>query len=419
MKLVSTVSLGLMIALGSTAMVAAPAALAQKSKKEKAPEGPKFNMSKEFRAAIGPAQAAIKAGNFPAAEAALGAAGAIAASPDEKYIHSAVSLELAGAKKDTSGQAKAVYGMLASGATPAADAPRLNFFAGGFAYQGGDFPNALRYLKEAERLGYNDVNMYLQLAEANFKLNNLPEGSSYVEKAIAKSEAGGTKAPEGWYSRAASMAYKAKANDLVGKWVRAQVKAYPTPANWRSALVTFRDGTKMDGQVQLDLFRLMDDAKALAGEKDYFEYAALAIERALPGEAKSVIEKGYTLGTVNRTSVAVKERLTEATQRITADRTSVTNDAKRATSAPDGKLAANTANAYLAYGDNAKAIELFELATKKGGIDADMVNTRMGIALARSGQKDAARKAFAAVTGPARKEIAQFWLLYLDLQPTA
>jgi hypothetical protein len=40
----------------------------------------------------------------------------------------------------------------------------------------------------------------------------------------------------------------------------------------------------------------------------------------------------------------------------------------------------------------------------------------MGIALARSGQFDAARESFKAVTGATRKDIAAFWLLWLDKQ---
>jgi Flp pilus assembly protein TadD len=79
-------------------------------------------------------------------------------------------------------------------------------------------------------------------------------------------------------------------------------------------------------------------------------------------------------------------------------------------------LAANTGSAYLAYGENAKAIALFKLAQQKGGADADTVNTRLGIALARSGDKDGARAAFKAVTGAQRKDIADFWLLWLDQQ---
>ena len=112
----------------------------------------------------------------------------------------------------------------------------------------------------------------------------------------------------------------------------------------------------------------------------------------------------------------MNERLVDAKARIPADRASVSTDEKRAAAAADGRLAANTGSAYLAYGDYAKAIDLFRLAQKKGGVDADTVQMRLGIALARLGQKDAAREALKAVTGAERKELASFWLLWLDQQ---
>ena len=63
-----------------------------------------------------------------------------------------------------------------------------------------------------------------------------------------------------------------------------------------------------------------------------------------------------------------------------------------------------------------KKCEILAVALQKGGVDVDQVNTRLGIALARSGQKDEARKYLSAVTGP-RADIAKYWMLYLDLQP--
>lgn len=413
MKLVSTVALGLMLALGTTGVMA-PAFAA---KKEKAPEPPKLTLGKEVRAAAAAIQADLKAQKAADAKTKLPGIAAIASTPDEKYFVGQLHLAVGQQLKDNAMVTKAVYDMIASGGAPAVELPRLNFYAGGFAYNGGVYNDALRYLLEAEKGGYKDEggSLNLQIAESYFKLNQIAQGASYVEKAVAAETAAGRKAPENWYARVSGVAYKAKNDVLVAQWTRAQVKAYPTSDNWRSALVIYRDSTKLDGQVQLDLFRLMRDTKSLKGEKDYYDYAALATERALPGEAKSVIEEGYALGTVSKTSVAVKERLGEATGKIASDRASVTADEKRAASAPDGRLAGNTGNAYLAYGDNAKAIELLQLAQKKGGADADTVNTRLGIALARAGQKDAAKKAFAAVTGPGRKEVAQFWLLHLDL----
>jgi hypothetical protein len=414
MKLVSTLTLGVMLALGSAGMLASSPAVAKKETPAKPVD---LKLSKEFRALIVPAQAAVKDSKFDDAKAKLAAADAIAATPDEKYFAGIIRLQLATALKDQTMQAKAVNMVIASGATPAADLPKFNFFAGEFAYAAGDFKNAIYFLKEAERLGYQGTDLYLRLAETNFKTPaTVQAGFTYLDRAIASETTAGRKAPESWYARAASVAYKAKLSPDIAKYTRAQVQAYPTVENWRSALVVYRDSTKLDGQLQLDLARLMHDTKSLAGERDYYDYAALATERALPGEAKSVIEEGYALGSVSKTSAPVRERLAEATGKIAADRASVAADEKRAANAADGKLAANTAGAFLAYADYPKAISLYQLALKKGGVDMDTVNTRLGIALTRSGQKAEARKSFAAVGG-ARTEIARFWTLYLDLNP--
>jgi Tfp pilus assembly protein PilF len=101
------------------------------------------------------------------------------------------------------------------------------------------------------------------------------------------------------------------------------------------------------------------------------------------------------------------------------DRASLAASERTAGSAATGKVALSTADAYLGYGDNDKAIALYKTALTKGGIDTDTANTHLGVALFRAGQKDAARAAFTAVNANGtRGDIAAFWLLYLD-QPAA
>ena len=72
-----------------------------------------------------------------------------------------------------------------------------------------------------------------------------------------------------------------------------------------------------------------------------------------------------------------------------------------------------TGDAYLGYGEYAKAAELYRAALTKSGVDTNLANLRLGIALARSGDKAGATAAFNAVTGP-RADIAKYWLLYLS-----
>ena len=197
MKLVSSLALGAALMLGAAPTIAMAA-------KEKPAEAAKMTLSKEFRAAAGTAQAAIKA-NAAGADAAVTAAETAATLPDDKFVAAQLRLQVGSTLKNQVMQQNAVLAMLNSGsALGNADAPRLNFYAGQFAYSANDFPKAIQYLTEAERLGYKAGNQdaLLLLAEANFKSNNIPAGLAHVDKAIAASKAAGVKPPESWYARA-------------------------------------------------------------------------------------------------------------------------------------------------------------------------------------------------------------------------
>ncbi len=407
MKLVSSLALGAVLVFG-----AAPVAVMAKDKPAAAPA---MTLSKEFRAAAAPAQAAVKT-NPAGADAAVTAAEAAARTPDDKFFAAQLRLQAGGALKDQAMQQKAVLAMIGSGSALASnDLPRLNFYAGQFAYTANDFPKAIQYLSESDRLGYKSATQdtYLLLAESYFKSNNIPVGLSFVDKAVAASTAAGTKPPEAWFARAASVAYKAKLNSETAKWTRQQVRAYPSLDNWRSALVIYRDSAQRDGSLNLDIFRLMRLTKSLAGERDYYEFASLATERGLPGEAKSVIDEGLATNAVPAGSKALSELRGMAAAKIASDQASLTSSEKQAAASANGRVAASTADAYLGYGQDAKAIPLYRTALTKGGVDADAVNTHLGIALARSGDKAGARTSFSAVKGP-RADIAAFWLLWLD-----
>jgi len=429
MKFLPTIALGVALSLGGAAIVQAPA-FAQKSKKEKPAPAKQWQLSKEFRAAIAPAEVALKANDYAAAETAIAAGEAIAKPGDEQYIASQYRLQLGGALKNPEMQYKAIVAALGSGSVPAEDATKYNFFAGQLAYNAQKYADAVKYLGAIDQQKFATVapaisqqpeNALLLLAESNFKLNQIPAGLNYIQQAIDLSAARGTKAPQDWYARAASFAYKANLPAETAKWTLAQLKAYPSPENWRSALYIFRDANEkgkgaMETQINLDLLRLMQASKSLASERDYYEYASAAQERGLPGEAKMIIEEGRALNKLPKTNQTINELYTLANSRIAADKASLPGAETKAASAPNGRLAASTADAYFGYGEYAKAAALYRTALQKGDVDADQVNTRLGIALARSGDAAGARDAFSKVAGSPRAGLAQFWMLWLEQQ---
>ena len=419
---VSKLALGLALAAGFG--MTSPS-LAQKAKKGDAPAqaaawAPK--LEKAFRNAAAPLQKAIQAKDYATATTLLPAAETAAQSPDEKFVLGQFKLQIASGTDDGPGQQKAVDEMLASGAGPADMRPQLLFYQGQFAYKNNNFPLAIQALSAAQQAGYASKDtagqptrdLDLLLAESYFKANQVPQGLAAVEGAVKAEKAAGKKAPAEWYGRAASMAYKAKLTPEVAKWTRLQVVDYPSPENWRSALVIFGDSNHFDDQTQLDLMRLQRFAGALSGERDYFEYALLADKVGLPGEAKAIVDEGKAKGAYNASSKAINEIGTLAGSKTAADRASLAAAEKSAASAANGRSALGTADAYFGYGDYAKAVTLYRLALQKGGIDANTANLRLGMALAKAGQTAEAKQAFAAVTSGPRAEIAQFWTLWVD-----
>ena len=244
-----------------------------------------------------------------------------------------------------------------------------------------------------------------------------------LNAAIDANTRAGKPTPSEWYQRGFSIGYqasgKASAADLPAiaeatsaitqKWVA----AYPTKGNWHDALVIYMTQYKVPTDVQVDVFRLMRAAGALAGDADYREYAE-AVYLRYPNEAKTVLEEGASKGIVN---LSGKNDATEVLGivkgKVAADQASLPAAEKSARVAATGKAALSTADAYAGYGQYAKAADLYKVAIDKGGVDVPTAQLRMGWAQALAGDGAAAKQSFSAVTG-IRKPLAQFWIVHID-----
>jgi tetratricopeptide (TPR) repeat protein len=406
-KPVSRLAIAAVLALGA---VASP--VVAKEKPAAPAKGP--NLSKEFRAAAQPLQKAMTAKDFAAAKAALPAAQAAATTPDDKYYTGLFGYQIAANLKDTPGTITYAQAMLDSGVAPVDQQGSINFLLGRETYFAKDYVKALAYLNESIRLGNKPPELLIMAADISFKQKQYLPGLAYAEQGITAQKAAGQPVPQDWYERALSAAYNAKSGPELVKWGGMLVKAYPTATNWRSTLVLYRDSKQMDGQITLDLYRLMRATKSIAGERDYYDYAAIASERGLPGEAKAVVDMAVSSDAKLATSKNLAELRSAAVPKIAADVASLAASEKAAAASPAARPTIGTADAYMSYGQYAKAIPLYRSALTKTGADADVVNTRLGIALAMSGDKEGARAALSAVKG-ARAEIAALWMIYLDV----
>lgn len=413
MKLFTTTALGVALALGGAAMVAQPA-VAQKQKAEAAP---KFKLSKEVREPVAAAQAALTAGDQATAQAKLNEAKGVAKTPDEKYVTYSVLLDLSKANNNPATQREAIEGLIGSGRVPPEQLGTFYLVSGQLAYQANDFPKAEQMLDQAIKANVNKPDAYALLVESQNKQGKTAEALQTLQGAIEKQRAAGGKAPNEWYGRGISIAYKAKMPEQTAALTQAWVRDYPSASNWRDSLVTYRDLNQLDPDAQLDLMRFQRTAGALKGQADYMEYVQATYLR-YPGEAKAVLDEGVKAGFINLAKGGNAAEINGiVTGKVAADKASLASAATTAKGPKGtGKSALSTGDAYLGYGDWTNAAEMYRVALQKGGVDAALVNTRLGMALAKAGQKDAAKQTFAQVnTGP-RAGLAKYWTIWLDQQ---
>ena len=420
MRFVTPVALALTLALAGGA-VSAPAFAAKKD--EKKGGAPKLNVSPDVIKALQAAQQAAGKQDFAAAKAALADADSKAKSNDDKYQIGAVKLNTSIASKDAAMQGEALTQMLDSGLTPPEQVGQFNAIAADQALQMKNYDLAITHARAALQAGYKPDVVNVALAQAYFgkagTANSSVEpqrglnqkGLAALKAAADTTKAAGGQVPAQWYQIGVSRAANAKLPEVT-EWAKMAYQAAPSGENLRTLIRLFQQANpNISNRENLDVMRLMATSGGLVVSQDYLEYAEMASKTGIYGEVKTAIDAGRSKGVLSASQGG--DLYQPAVAKITGDKGSLGSAEADARKAANGKIAAATADAYLGYGDYAKAVAMFELAKQKGGVDADEINTRMGIAKALSGDNASAKAAFQSVQAGSRKQIADLWLAYL------
>lgn len=318
--------------------------------------------------------------------------------------------------------AKPLDALIANPVTPKADKARFAFQRGQLAYFGRQYPTAARLFAQARELGYDGPELALTSVRASFDGGDVANGGAELDRVIAAQAASGQPAPPDYYRYAIARSNKtATAVQAVG-WMNRYIAAYPVSKTWYEVLTTYglqQGATAALSDVQkLDVYRLMRATGAMPDAYAYTQYALLARTVGLTLEAQAVLKEGVAKDKLTAAEAGTKPApagKTAAAGKAAANRGPATIAALEAkvASATTGVAAVTAGDANLGAGNDAKAATLYGTALGKGGVDADAVNTHLGIALARSGDKAGAQAAFAAVKGTPNADIAAFWTTWL------
>ena len=406
MRSVSTIAFGVTLAFGAAATLATAPVAAQRQ------QAPVSEFSKEERAALLALQTAVDARNYPAATAALATAQARARTGQSRYLASALQLRIGIETGNLGLQSSAIDAMISSGAAPASELPQLYRNQAALAQQAGKLDRAEAAFARYMELAPNDAEALLALSQVKHDRRKSQEAVALVERAIDMRAATGQPVPESWYKRGLSLAMMNRMQPQSLRFSRELVTLYPSPENWRDAILVYRDVSRPDPEAALDSWRLQRAAKALGGERDYLLYAQALTASGLAAESKAVLDEGVSAKMVSPTKATIKELIASSAKRATADRSGLKARETAAMAAATGTAALAAADAYFAQGNYAAAATLSRAAIQKGSIDVNTANTRLGIALALAGQRTDAETALRSVTGT-RADLAGLWLAWL------
>lgn len=371
-------------------------------------------LGRDENTAILPAYLAVQAHDWPAASAAMPAAQAGAQSPAARYLIGQLQLEIGRGTQNTQLQAQAVDAMLASGGAPVEVQPTLLAAQAAFALDHNNFAAAESSLTRLLALDPNNVTRITQLAQVKLRLGKREDALALYQRAMQLSAASGQPAPEDLLRQMLALAYEGRMAGPALEYSRTLITAYPNAENWRSVLGVYRDlnGGAGPAAVDLDLRRLMRTAHALVSEADYADYADAANRAGLPGEAKAVMEEGLARNVFTANAEYARGRVAIYAARIGDQRAGMAAQRTQALGRGTGEEARIAGDTFFSYGEYPQAAELYRAALQKGGPDSNLLNIRLGAALAMAGQRADAEAAFHAVTGP-RAQLAAFWLLWL------
>ena len=418
MKLASTFAIG--AALAALTVPAAAQRMGQDRPKDAKPQGEnkttttgattstgrKLDISKEAQKAIVELQTAVNANDTATIPAKLAAAQALARTPDDRYIIAVNQVKAALAANDLAAIKAGVEALDASGGADKADLAKRYADLGNRYNKAGQAAPAAAALQKAIDLDPGNPAAMMLLADLRSKEGNRAEAVSLMQRSFAASKARGEKVAESNYKFAAGLAHKLRspaALDITREWLT----AYPTANNWREGLRLYRDISAAKGAHLADAMRLARAGGAINGRSDYFAYTSALLESGALTEAKAVLAEAAASG-INVSDSAFKSLSTKAA--AAPARAAVDAKAKAALAGGTAAALIAAGDAYYGLGAYAEAAPLYRAAVAKG--DSGLGNLRLGMALARAGDKAAAQAALNAVAGP-NQALARFWALWL------
>jgi TolA-binding protein len=311
--------------------------------------------------------------------------------------------------------AKALETSLDSEYLPKGEVPKRSRTLLTMYYQLKNYDKVIALGDKAAKEGWADDEINTWVGQAYYQKGDFKGAAKYVEASVNAQTKAGKKPKEQALLLVQSSCDKSGDTACKQRALEDLVANYPKPQYWQNLMVALNDPNTND-QTRLQVFRLSVAVDTLKRPSDFTEFAQLALDAGSPGEAQSVLEKGFEKKIfVEKRDVDRNQRLLDkAKQQATTDKAALDKMASDAAAGKSGDKDVNVGLAYLGYQQYDKAVEALNRGLGKPGL-AKPAEARLllGIAQLNAGKKDEARKSFKQVKGdPTLERLANLWSLH-------
>jgi hypothetical protein len=320
--------------------------------------------------------------------------------------------------KDYATAARAYEGMINTGMAPASDKAQNLKALVQLNYQIKNYPKVNKFAELYLKQIGPDVDMSLIMAQTDYLQGDYKGAAQNINEAINTSQQAGRGPKEDWLNLLMSAQYKSGDKAAVAKTLEVLVEKFPAQKYWKDLLGGLQGQSGLTDRQNFEIYRLKYATGVLEGANEYVEMAELALQLGLPGDAKTVLKKGFDsglLGTGANKSREIRLQKGAETQ-ADADQKVLPRVEKEAAAKPTGDALVKLAEAFASYGQSDKAVDLYKQGIAKGSLkDEDLAELDMGVALAAAHKDDQAIAAFKQVSKSSKySSVARLWRIKIE-----
>lgn len=319
---------------------------------------------------------------------------------------------------DYASAGRSMEATIASGRLPADEVTKRYKSLAQISFQLKDYGKVVEYGRKYLQGAPGDTDVQLLIVQAQYLLKDFKSSAEGLRTVIASAEKAGREVKQDWLQLLMSSEYEQKNMAGVATALDMLLKRYPSEKYWRDRLQMVQDLPDLGDRENFEILRLMNEVGVLKDAGEVIELAELSIQLGLPGEAKTVLEKGFASQTLGTGEGADRQKrlLNMASTQAADDAKTLAQVEKEAAGAATGDAQAKVGEAYLNYGQLDAAVAALQAGIAKGGLKSvDTANLQLGIAQYRLGKIQEATTALAAVTqNQALKELAVLWTLFIQ-----